>query len=130
MTITDTTTAPDALLSLQHRYDDLLALHNKWRNDFEKVAAALRDEAIERGWCSEYGEWIEKVNRNLELGELLPAQRNYTVQVHLTVEYEAAPGNQGQVANDIVEAIYHHGDNLNNVLYQISGRDYDEPEEG
>ena len=129
MTITDTTTAPDALSSLQHRYDDLLARHNKWHSDFEKVAAALRDEAIERGWCSEYGEWIEKVNQNLELGVLLPAVAVYTFQVHLTVEFEAEPGNQGQVANDIVEAIYCNGDNLGNQLYEISGRDYDEPED-
>lgn len=67
------------------------------RRDIEIIAESLRDEAMNRDWCSEYGDWIERVNMRTSEVHLLHCsvteERVYQVTVTVT-------GRTGGYVND------------------------------
>lgn len=74
MTTIDTQPVPGTLvdttvLNLQARVEELLRQvdrlrteNERLRSDIQIIATKLRDEAMNRQWCSEYGEFIDEVN--------------------------------------------------------------------
>lgn len=62
----------------------LAEARRRHESDIRTIGERLIEEAEERGWCSEYDEIIEDVNRSLVV-ELPHREREYVVQVATTV---------------------------------------------
>lgn len=94
----------------------LTAAKTRHTDDIEHIGSALIAEAEERGWCSQYDEFINKVNRILHI-ELETRERTYVVEVtarvSMQVEVEASSLNQ---------AIESARDSVN----YLDGRSYEE----
>jgi hypothetical protein len=63
--------------------------YKKWnvdlRSDLNDITEALRQEAENRGWCSEYNDFCDAVNSKLILGDsLIPIEEEYEVEVEVT----------------------------------------------
>ena len=53
------------------------------RKDMDIIAEALRDEAIERDWCSIFNDFVDKVNAQLSSDRLVKTFREYEVRFNL-----------------------------------------------
>jgi len=69
---------------VQSQLEEARALASLLRHDFEDVAYALLNEAADRDWCSEYNDWVDKVNLTLRRSALRKLEREYSVRVELT----------------------------------------------
>jgi len=58
-------------------------LVDELKKDFDSVSIALRDEALERGWCDAYNDFVDNVNTALVHMKLLPAKVDYEVKVKI-----------------------------------------------
>jgi len=58
-------------------------LVSELRNDFNIVATALLDEAIERDWCESYNDFVEDLNIKLKHMFLECTTKNYEVKVKI-----------------------------------------------
>ena len=64
-------------------------LYEQYSSDVDKIVQALRDEAVERGWCSEYAEFCDSVNSKLSTPHLMPVEEEYEVEVEVTANVRA-----------------------------------------
>ncbi len=64
------------------------------------VAEALLAEAEERDWCSEYDEFVNKVNNHLGYTVLTPRSREYEVTYTVTFTVEARDEDEAQETAD------------------------------
>lgn len=93
------------------------AEYNVWRDRYEKVKAdfnivsnALLEEAEERDWCSDYNEFVEKVNEHLTIMQLETLEKEYEVEVELTrtqsvTTYVTVTAANATLAEQIVESM-------------------------
>ena len=62
--------------------------YKKWhvdlRSDLDDITEALRQEAENRGWCSEYNEFCDEVSSKLKHAQLIPLEQEYEVEVEVT----------------------------------------------
>lgn len=94
------------------------AEYNVWRDRYEKVKAdfnivsnALLVEAEERDWCSDYNEFVEKVNEHLNIMQLELMEKEYEVEVELVrtqsvTTYVTVTAANATQAENIVEGMY------------------------
>lgn len=68
----------------------------KAREDITKMAEALKQEAVDRGWCSEYEDFIERVNPTLSEPRFEPRRKTYEVIVEVRLDYVASDGPRAQ----------------------------------
>lgn len=94
----------------------LTAAKTRHTDDIEHIGSALIAEAEERGWCSQYDEFINKVNRILHI-ELETRERTYVVEVtaHVSMQVEVE-------ASSLNQAIEFARDSVGN----LDGRSYDD----
>lgn len=68
--------------------NDEAQTYKKWhvdlRSDLDDITEALRQEAENRGWCSEYNEFCDEVNSKLKHAQLIPLEQEYEVEVEVT----------------------------------------------
>lgn len=93
------------------------AEYNVWRDRYEKVKAdfnivsnALLEEAEERDWCSDYNEFVERVNEHLNIMQLETMEKEYEVEVELTrtqsvTTYVTVTAANATLAEQIVEGM-------------------------
>ena len=51
----------------------------KWERDFNTYAERIKQEAIDRGWCSNYEDVMESIKTELEVAEIPDREREYEV---------------------------------------------------
>lgn len=68
----------------EEEYNKVLHQNATLRADIDIIKNALRDEADERDWCSDYNVFIDEVNNQLTAVQLNPLEREYEVEVVLT----------------------------------------------
>lgn len=68
----------------QEEYNEILHQNATLRDDIDIIKNALRDEADERDWCSDYNVFIDEINSQLQAVQLNPLEREYEVEVVLT----------------------------------------------
>lgn len=66
---------------LRHTVEEWERKHNGTMDEWAHVAAALLEEAEERGWCSEYEDFCSKVNDRTRTLKLTLREREYNVCV-------------------------------------------------
>lgn len=81
---------------VNERNANLSLVVSQWESDAEKVAEALREEAIRRDWCSDYGDFVERVNRRTARFELLSCSRDYVVSFTVDVHVNARTPDEAQ----------------------------------
>lgn len=68
--------------------NDEAQTYKKWhvdlRSDLDDITEALRQEAENRGWCSEYNDFCDEVNSKLKHAHLTPLEQEYEVEVEIT----------------------------------------------
>lgn len=67
----------------EKEYESLLNRNRMLIADIETISNALRDEAVQRDWCSEYNNFVEDVNENLKVSSLKSLNRDYEVTILL-----------------------------------------------
>ena len=67
------------------RIDYLTRNNASLRRDFEYLATAIKDEAENRSWCSEYDTFIDEVNAHLEIMDIELREREYEVTINYSV---------------------------------------------
>jgi hypothetical protein len=94
-----------AFVAQQTRFQNIANSHDRLRGDLELIANALREEALRRDWCSEYGDWIEGVNSSTSEEWLMHCTqtdtRTYTVEVTLTARNGYLNDGFATIANTI-----------------------------
>jgi hypothetical protein len=88
--------APDSqatidLEAANRRANDARTRAERLTADLRMLADALRDEAISRGWCGEYGTFVDRVNSRMSEEWLQHCLETYefTYQVRIRVEGRA-----------------------------------------
>jgi hypothetical protein len=56
--------------------------------DLQVIAASLRDEAYNRDWCGEYGNWIDNLNPQLSQPWMEHCSRTHTLTFSVTVSVD------------------------------------------
>ena len=56
----------------------------KWERDFDRVTAAVLQEAIDRDWCEEYERVMSGIQSDLEIGTIPEREQEYEVEVDIT----------------------------------------------
>jgi hypothetical protein len=74
---------------LRNECGEYLVKMNALRCDANIIAEALRDEAIERDWCSLYANFVEEVNSKTSVLKLLDASQEYEVEYVVKRNQEA-----------------------------------------
>jgi len=96
------------LIAVSVERDALREAHRLLRSDINHIAARLREEAVSRGWCSEYGDFIADVNSELSEPILLPMYRkvSFTINVDDTTgtdeTLDRLAGRLREVTNDYI----------------------------
>jgi hypothetical protein len=101
------------------------------RADIARIGNKLMEEAEDRGWCSEYDDIVDDLNRNLSV-ELPTRSKDYTVTVRLNVEITVdAQSEEGarSAAHDIARRLERDLDSNENVLSNWDSDDEYEIEE-
>lgn len=94
----------ETYLGLWRNFDALRIDHDRRREEMETalqarnqfnraltvVADLLHEEAVNRDWCSEYGEFVDKVNAAVGYPVLTHCVKDFTVSFLVTVTVEAA----------------------------------------
>jgi len=62
----------------------LRQLNQEFRQDGDKIAFALREEASDRDWCDIYNGFVDDVNNQTKHLKLEPLAREYVVEVTVT----------------------------------------------
>lgn len=68
----------------EKEYESVLNRNRLLLADIETISNALRDEAIQRDWCSDYNQFIDDVNDNLKVTELKSLDKDYEVEIKVT----------------------------------------------
>lgn len=89
-TMLDTARQRDTLIANHNdRIESLAGQANKAARNLEIVAEELLSEAESRGWCSEYDQFVEKVNDRCGAEVLKPCARAYSVTFTVSVQVNA-----------------------------------------
>ncbi len=131
MTMTDNPTAEsyqiqtftDRIATLDKTVDEL-------RKDIQIIGEALIAEAKERGWCSDYDDFVDGVNNDLKRSSLPTRVVDFTASVSISISYQSSPDECHDKIGDIMRALHGHGDNLGGELYTIGEYDIDHVEAG
>lgn len=101
--------------TLRGRLTELTKAHHA---DINLISDALLEKAAEHDWCSEFDEFIEQLNRSLNI-ELQPRTAEYTADITVTLRFDCAPQDSDSMSDEIAMAIMRYGDNLGGQTYVI-----------
>jgi hypothetical protein len=87
-------------------------------------------EATNRGWCSDYDDFVDALNNDLKRSSLTPRIQDFTASISISISYQSSPLNADDKIGDIMRALHSHGDNLGDELYTIGDYDIDHIEAG
>jgi hypothetical protein len=90
--------------------------------DIERISSMLLAEAEQRDWCTQYDDFVEKLNNLLNI-PLETRHRDYTAEIRVTVSYTAVPSQAQDMAGDIAYALYSYGDSLGSYEYAVTQTD-------
>lgn len=81
-------TTPDTLVErgLQDQLDAALLTIEVLKKDLVTIGTALKAEAEERGWCSDYRYFVENVNQKCSGPWLQPCTARWQLRYEVTVE--------------------------------------------
>jgi len=113
----------DRIATLDKTVDEL-------RKDIQVIGEALIAEAKERGWCSDYDDFVDAVNKDLKRSSLPTRVVDFTASVTVSISYQSTPDECHDKARDIMVALHNHGDNLGAELYTIGDYNIDHVEAG
>jgi len=111
----------DRIATLQKEVDELV-------KDIQVIGEALIAEAKERGWCADYDDFVDGVNRDLKRGSLPTRVVDFSASVTICISYQSTPDECDDKARDIMRALHGHGDNLGSELYTIGDYNIDHVE--
>jgi len=111
----------DRIATLNKEVDELV-------KDIQVIGEALMTEATNRGWCSDYEDFVENVNLELKRSSLTPRIQDFTASISICISYQSSPLNADDKIGDIMRALHLHGDNLGGELYTIGHYDIDHVE--
>lgn len=106
-------------------YNKLKNKYELLEKDFTTVSQALRKEAEDREWCSDYNKFVEDVNEHLIVKELELLEREYVVEITFTRTQKVETSititaTSRQEAEDIVNDM-----NYDSNLNEANVKDYD-----
>lgn len=117
---------------LQSQLESTQASARRYREDFNTVGAALLEEAENRGWCSDYEAFVERVQGSLSALELPERTSEYTVRwtETYTVTVSRSQTVEARSAEDAVEAVDTEGeataDDLISAIRYDGSYEYDD----
>jgi hypothetical protein len=89
------------------RIHALSTLNETYLRAIDRIRNMLHDEAVEREWCDEYTEFVDKVNEGLpnESTHLLPCNKTYEVTFTATMTPDEIEGLECRI-----DRLLDHGD--------------------
>lgn len=109
------TIAPNSTDYSLATFDELVREVGALRTDLGIIGAQLHDEAVDRGWCSEYDDFVERVNGQTSRSHLVRCRFYRQAVFTVTVDYTCSAHDGGR--HEVIEL-------LRSRLYQI-GNDVD-----
>ena len=108
----------DRIATLNKEVDELV-------KDIQVIDEALMAEATNRGWCSDYDDFVDALNNDLKRSSLTPRIQDFTASISISISYQSSPLNADDKIGDIMRALHSHGDNLGDELYTIGDYNID-----
>ena len=65
------------------RVEELRVRAGKWERDFDRLANAVMNEAERRDWCSDFEDFEDRVDEELEIGVMPRREREWDVEVNV-----------------------------------------------
>jgi len=119
MTTIESTVDTFEVEQLKTRVNYLQTVNDELLKDIQCIDEALQKEAQDRGWCSEYDDFVENINNDLKRCSLEPRIKDFTASVTIAVSFQCSPSDSDDKIRDIMRALHAHGDNLDGELYTI-----------
>ena len=97
---------------------------NGYQGDFNLMAQMLLDEANSRDWCSEYDDFVDRVNSRTTYLDLIHRAKEYTADISVPIKFTVSSSDdEHDIATNIARAMayYMAHNNMGDWAFEVNG---------